>query len=138
MNHRTLQAQPASNSLQPTTSPKNTQPATARLDSWKEIAVYLNRSPRCVQRWEKNLELPVHRIEHAEGYTVYAYVPELEAWRQRREPPGTKGKPRGTPSPENRHDNSILLSSSSPRWRASVLALCRIFGKVVPLRLAGS
>ncbi|HTP68424.1 MAG TPA: hypothetical protein VMJ35_05925 [Dongiaceae bacterium] len=56
-----------------------------RLDSWKEIAAYLNRSTRCAQRWEKQLNLPVHRIRHLEGYTVYAYVAELEAWRRSRD-----------------------------------------------------
>lgn len=62
----------------------------SRLDGWKEIASHLGRSVRCVQRWERSLALPVHRIRHLDGYTVYAYVAELEAWQQSRdrvEPP---------------------------------------------------
>src|SRR5437867_9654696 len=35
-----------------------------RLDSWKEIAAYLRRSPRTVQRWERQEGLPVHRLVH--------------------------------------------------------------------------
>jgi hypothetical protein len=33
-----------------------------RLDSWKEIASYLKRGVRTVQRWEREAELPVHRL----------------------------------------------------------------------------
>ena len=32
-----------------------------RLDSWKEIAAYLNRGVRTVRRWEREEGLPVHR-----------------------------------------------------------------------------
>ena len=39
-------------------------PAPDRLDSWKEIAAYLNRSERTVRRWEASEELPVHRLQH--------------------------------------------------------------------------
>jgi hypothetical protein len=35
-----------------------------RLDSWKEIAVYLKRGARTVQRWENDEGLPVHRLRH--------------------------------------------------------------------------
>ncbi len=38
-----------------------------RLDSWKEIAAYLRRSIRCVQRWERTEGLPVLRHQHAKG-----------------------------------------------------------------------
>jgi hypothetical protein len=51
-----------------------------RLDSWKEIACYLRRSIRCVQRWEKHQGLPVWRHHHVGGATVYAYREQLDAW----------------------------------------------------------
>jgi non-specific serine/threonine protein kinase len=51
-----------------------------RLDSWKEIAVYLNRGTRTVQRWEREEQLPVHRLHHAKLGSVYAYRSELDAW----------------------------------------------------------
>jgi TolB-like protein len=51
-----------------------------RLDSWKEIAAYLRKDVRTVQRWEKHESLPVHRRVHATQGSVYAYKVELDAW----------------------------------------------------------
>ena len=55
---------------------------TDRLDSWKEIAQYLNRDVRTVQRWEQTSGLPVHRlVQHGQKRgTVYAFQGELVAW----------------------------------------------------------
>jgi Tol biopolymer transport system component len=50
------------------------------LDSWKEIAAYLDREVRTVQRWEKKEGLPVHRQIHEKMGTVYAYKSEIDAW----------------------------------------------------------
>jgi adenylate cyclase len=50
------------------------------LDSWKEIAAYLGREVRTVQRWEKKEGLPVHRQIHEKLSTVYAYKSEIDAW----------------------------------------------------------
>jgi hypothetical protein len=50
------------------------------LDSWKEIAAYLDRDVRTVQRWEKKEGLPVHRQIHEKLGTVYAYRSEIDAW----------------------------------------------------------
>jgi TolB-like protein/Tfp pilus assembly protein PilF len=73
-----------------------------RLDSWKEIAAYLNRDVTTVQRWEKREGMPVHRHVHASRGSVYAVAEELDAWvRSRRlrpeEPsaqPATEAEPR--------------------------------------------
>ena len=51
----------------------NTSRREDRLDSWKEIAVYLNRSVRTLHRWEKDEGLPVHRHQHKELGSVFAY-----------------------------------------------------------------
>jgi Tol biopolymer transport system component len=51
-----------------------------RLDSWKEIAAYLGRGVRTVQRWEREEGLPVHRLAHAERGSVFADSAELTAW----------------------------------------------------------
>ena len=51
-----------------------------RLESWKQIAVYLNREMRTVQRWEKREGLPVHRHTHQKGSTVYAFKKEIDVW----------------------------------------------------------
>lgn len=50
------------------------------LDSWKEIAAYLKREVRTIQRWEKSENLPVHRHRHDRLASVYAYKSELDAW----------------------------------------------------------
>ena len=62
----------------PDSSPS--QPASQRLDSWKEIAAYLKRDVRSVQRWEKTEGLPVHRHMHGKQGSVYAYQAEIDAW----------------------------------------------------------
>jgi TolB-like protein/Tfp pilus assembly protein PilF len=58
----------------------NGERLTGRLDSWKEIASYLNRSEKTVRRWEEHEGLPVHRLLHEKRASVYAYSSELEAW----------------------------------------------------------
>jgi len=52
----------------------------ASLNSWKEIAVYLDRGIRTVQRWERELALPVHRIGRGPRSPVHAFPAELQAW----------------------------------------------------------
>jgi hypothetical protein len=59
-------------------------PDTDRLDSWKEIAVYLGREVRTAQRWERHEGLPVHRHRHVKGNSVCASKHEIDAWRHRR------------------------------------------------------
>ena len=61
-----------------------------RLDSWKEIAVYLRRDVRTVQRWERRERLPVYRLFHRKASSVYAYTKQIEAWLERRRPPAVK------------------------------------------------
>ena len=54
------------------------RPNAFRLDSWKDIANYLNRSVRTVQRWEMVEAMPVHRHCHGIGGSVYAFSHEVE------------------------------------------------------------
>jgi TolB-like protein/Tfp pilus assembly protein PilF len=56
------------------------QPQNGRLESWKDIASYLCRDVRTVQRWEKKEGLPVYRHQHEKQGSVYAYRDELDAW----------------------------------------------------------
>src|SRR5260370_40997618 len=56
------------------------------LDSWKEIAAYLEREVRTVQRWEKKEGLPVYRQIHERLGTVYAYKSEIDVWWRERRP----------------------------------------------------
>lgn len=71
-------------------NPRVRQPAVEplrraeRLESWKEVAAYLNRSERTVRRWEELEGLPVHRLQHDKRGSIYAYASELDAWRDSR------------------------------------------------------
>jgi TolB-like protein len=61
-----------------------------RLESWKEIAAYLRRDVRTVQRWEQTDGLPIHRHKRVHRPIPYAYKAELDAWwtgRSDAEPP---------------------------------------------------
>jgi TolB-like protein/tetratricopeptide (TPR) repeat protein len=69
-----------------------------RLESWGEIAAYLRREIRTVQRWERYQGLPVRRLQIAKLGSVYAYRSELDKWYRERQPPAeleteTTGKP---------------------------------------------
>ena len=50
------------------------------LTSWKEIANYLGKSVRTVQRWERTLRLPVRRLDAHNAWIVMAYATELDEW----------------------------------------------------------
>jgi len=67
-------------------TPPSDRPPAVRLDSWKEIAAYLNRDVTTVQRWEKREGMPVHRHVHGKMGSVYAFSSELDSWVQGRRP----------------------------------------------------
>jgi hypothetical protein len=50
------------------------------LNSWKEIAAYLDRGIRTVQRWERELQLPVRRPRQKARSAVLAFRSELDRW----------------------------------------------------------
>lgn len=50
------------------------------LNSWKEIAQYLGRGVRTVQRWEAELGLPVRRPRGKSRSAVIALTSELDRW----------------------------------------------------------
>src|SRR6516225_4427838 len=70
----------------PSKGPESLRPPGRKLDAWKEIADYLDREVRTVQRWEKTEHLPVHRHEHQKKSSVYAYTSELDEWVKKRQP----------------------------------------------------
>jgi Tol biopolymer transport system component len=63
-----------------------------RLDSWKEIAAYMRRDVKTVQRWEKREGMPVHRHLHDKMGSVYAFRTELDAWTNNRRPTTPDGE----------------------------------------------
>src|ERR1700704_2287466 len=100
--------------------------ADDRLDSWKEIAFYLNRDVRTVRRWEKDQGLPVRRHQHQKGASVFAYKSEIDAWRQ-------SERERLTETPEP--DSSALLSDAPQDHRKSwfVFGVIGLFALVTVL-----
>src|SRR5215471_7961909 len=92
-----------------------------RLDSWKAIAAYLNRSERTVRRWEQNEDLPVHRLIHDKRGSVYAYKQELNEWWERRGAIVEAGDPR----PINAEFQA--KSGRSFSWRALLWMLTGAF-----------
>lgn len=97
--------------------PEN-QPGNGKLDSWKEIAAYLDRDVRTVIRWEKKRNLPVHRLPG--GQAVFAYKVELDDWLKQ----GKNGTeiPAATPqemsplSPGPTVQPEIRVSGKTHRW----------------------
>ncbi|MCX6568293.1 MAG: hypothetical protein NT147_04495 [Candidatus Aminicenantes bacterium] len=70
-----------------------------RLESWKEISSYLKRSVKTCQRWEMELDLPIHRLDGTPSARVFAYPSELDGWiaeklSHTRERPEDPSKPR--------------------------------------------
>lgn len=79
---------------------QGSHPPQRALESWKQIAAFLERSERTVRRWEATEGLPVHRRGHSKQDTVYAYKHEIEAWnRMRTKAPGGAGVRSGEGEP---------------------------------------
>src|SRR5260370_2552601 len=95
-------------------------PTAQRLESWKEIASYLKRDKRTVQRWEKEYGLPVHRLQLNTGSTVYAYSPELDAWYIERQPPNFPLDTTADDSDDADDPTSVEVSAGSTGASVSV------------------
>ena len=52
----------------------------AILNSWKEIAQYVGRGVRTLQRWERELGFPVRRPRSHQRSAVIAFPAEVDAW----------------------------------------------------------
>jgi Tol biopolymer transport system component len=92
-----------------------------RLDSWKEIAVYLNRDVTTVQRWEKREGMPVHRHLHDRMGSVYASRAELDAWVKGRNPRAAEVSENGALSPGD-PATRLAPPTSRHRWKLALAA----------------
>src|SRR4029077_491618 len=63
-----------------------------RLESWGEIAAYLRREIRTVQRWERYQGLPVRRLLIGKLGSVSSYRSELDKWYRERQPHADNGE----------------------------------------------
>ena len=104
-------------------TPPSVSPPEERLDSWKEIAAYLNRDVTTVQRWEKREGMPVYRHLHDRMGSVFASRAELDRWARGRNlraaPENLNNTPSFDPPAQPPHP---AISTSPTRWRF-VLAL---------------
>ena len=82
-----------------------------RLDSWKEIAGYLNRDVTTVQRWEKREGMPVHRHLHDRMGSVYASRAELDEWSRGRSP--RAGQENGHDGPSRKEPELTSVRASA-------------------------
>ena len=105
-----------------------------RLESWGEIATYLRRDIRTVQRWEHDYGLPVRRLVIGKMGQVYAYRSELDRWMKQRQPgpnddigSGDKQAPEvqgPTLVPKGGEDPTISKRTPAAwRWKAAILGL---------------
>jgi len=109
-------------------TPASEGPPEDRLDSWKEIAAYLNRDVTTVQRWEKREGMPVHRHVHDKIGSVYAFRADLDAWSVGRNLRAVQGNP-----------NTVSLTDAPAQLPRSVIALSfRGWKLVLPLAAAGA
>ena len=70
----------AGDPLKVSTAPEVSNLTCDILNSWKEIALYLNRGVRTVQRWEAELGLPVRRPRAKSRSAVIALRSEIDQW----------------------------------------------------------
>ena len=94
------------------------RPPEDLLDSWKEIAAYLNRDVTTVQRWEKREGMPVHRHLHNRMGSVYASREELDTWARSRNLRAEQQNGNNAPS-SNPPDSPPRSATSAifARWR---------------------
>ena len=88
----------------------STPPAEDRLESWKDIATYLDKDVRTVQRWENDAGLPVYRPSQGKIRNVYASRSELDAWRNRPGMPPDEGHAGHTV------ESAPLVPATPRRW----------------------
>lgn len=104
-------------------TPPHVRPLEDRLDSWKEIAAYLNRDVTTVQRWEKREGMPVHRHQHDRIGSVYAFRAELDAW----------ARSRNLPAAQENGDNASLSNPPAPPPRPAIWTSLTRWKSVLPL-----
>lgn len=99
------------------------------LGSWKEIAAYLGKGVRTVQRYEMKCALPVRRPPTHDKRIVMALTGELDAWASRRGDPASvhaAEAPRmsyGTQPRERLQELSMELTSHVTTLRNTIAKL---------------
>jgi hypothetical protein len=102
---------------------KKTEPPQF-LSGWKEIANYLGKGVRTVQRYEWQMGLPVRRPAGKPRGSVIATKPELDAWIG------------ASPIREEFHLSRLAPDSeaSAESIRSGIQEMCRLRDEMLPLR----
>jgi tetratricopeptide (TPR) repeat protein len=95
------------------TPPREVKAPNRRLDSWKEIAAFFGRDERTVKRWEKDRNLPVHRLPGGSRARVFAFTEELERWMRAVESPSGEVPKAEEAAPASPQDNSPALPDAA-------------------------
>jgi Tol biopolymer transport system component len=108
-----------------------------RLDTWKQIAEYLNKDVRTVVRWEKDRNLPVHRIPGQKRSSVYAWPSEIDSWLH-----GGADEPSRTSGPTGEVANEVetavaIAPSRSRSLGLALIALVSLFLLAVAVAVVG-
>jgi len=111
----------------PAATPPTTPERGTRLDSWKEIAAYLNRDLRTLQRWEKTANLPIHRLNKPGMRAVFAYTADLDEWLRQQSPKPTDASP---------DDRSVTPVPPTPMAVSTTRGPARSFVAVLVILLA--
>jgi TolB-like protein/tetratricopeptide (TPR) repeat protein len=96
----------------PVPAPPTDEP---RLESWGEIAAYLRREIRTVQRWERYQGLPVRRLQIGKLGSVYAYRSELDKWYRERQPHAENGEEDAGKAPDAEIAAQITVSADGEK-----------------------
>ena len=99
--------------------------------SWKEIAAYLGVDQRTCHRWEKSLNLPVHRIEGGGKGSVFAYKDELDGWILERSGQNARAEQNGKSDGQAKGNNRKPLPLSVPQEELSRLVRGRFFPQIL-------
>jgi hypothetical protein len=94
-------------------APVNDREVVPPLTSWKDIAQYVGKGIRTVQRWERELGFPVRRTNRAQKGVVLAIPREIDTWVKAQQFSDTGRSDRETLPP-------VSSSIAERKWRASI------------------
>lgn len=113
----------------------NAPSGKSQLSSWKEVAAYLNATPRTVMRWERERGLPIRRLPGESRSRVYAHVDELKAWLDSNaasvaapSTPVASADPAHSPAPPRR----VALAAAALVAAAGLVAAAVLIGRGAP------
>ena len=89
-----------------------------RLDSWREIAVFINRDARTAMRWAKYYGMPVHHAPGGSHARVFAYRSEVLKWVQLQDHAGKM--PHSAPATSGHAGPPVPALSAAPTSEARI------------------